>query len=77
MLESNECLQILMNIIERYHDPETTFINMHRKREKLKKGHEKYDKMLYKLLAKKVEYEMMDFEVKENICLFIIKKVTF
>jgi hypothetical protein len=63
-----------MSIIERYHDPEEAFSYKWKKRDKIKRGLEKYDKRIFKMLTAKLGYELMDFEVKEVVTIFLIKK---
>ena len=71
--EQKEKFMLLMIIIERYHDPEEAFIQKYKKREKMKRGLDKFDKKIFKMFGAKLDFELMDFEFKEIIVLFLIK----
>jgi len=46
-----------MIIVERYHDPEEAFIQKYKKRDKIKRGLDKFDKKIFKLFSAKLDFE--------------------
>lgn len=55
--ENKEKFMCLMIIVERYHDPEEAFIQKYKKRDKIKRGLDKFDKKIFKLFSAKLDFE--------------------